>query len=366
MKFGGKRRSGVEEPTPESDGDTVDLLAAASPIEAPRRRRARKFGLLAMAVVLWSAGVLATGAYLGYRAADNSAPDPQAITQVTVVVQHVDLPEVGPNDQSQAPAPDVVGLDIDTARSVFAGFGSFEVNVESRPAAGPEGVVVDQDPPPGAKLTGAVTLVLSVLSNVPDVTGATAADARKKLEDLGANVFVRQEYQPGATPGLVLATEPPVGELMPLEVVLVVAQAPAAVALADVVAVSSRCSIGTFSGNGVTYDNSLSCSSSTPGTVNEYNLADGIEQFTAVAAISDSESLGDLVRIEVLGDGVSLFDGTVAFGQSVPIDVSVAGVLRLQIRVSVVDPVIGSAQVVIGDASLIGSAQAVDSLEVRP
>jgi PASTA domain/NPCBM/NEW2 domain len=360
----------VDVDDPSFDAPPEPLAPAEPPSSPPpprRFRRVKRTALLTLVVLALAAGILATGGYLGYRAADRSAPDPEVVSPVTLVINEVQPRKATTADGAKVNTPDVAGLDEATARSVMTGaLADVSVTVDTRPAAGDPGRVVDQTPAPGEALEGQVVLVLSAPATVPDVTGQKPNDARKVLEELGATVFLQEQYQAGAEPGTVIAVDPAVGQAMPQEMTLTVAQAPASVALGDVVPVSAACSLGKFKFNGVQYDNSLQCTSSTTGFVVGWNLNRKIDHFTAAVGVADTEVATKTARVEVLADGAPLFDQAIAFGQTVPIDVSVAGVLRLEIRISAVDPLVPSTQVVIGDGSLIGSEQAVNGLAIRP
>jgi len=316
-------------------------------------------------VAAWTAAAFVLGAGYGHRQADQSAPEPQPVTQVTVVVQEVPPTSPGSADADTLRAPDVSGLDENTARRVVAGAASdVDVTVSTRPAAGQSGLVIDQDPAPGELLAGSVTLVLSASAELPDVTGQAQADARATLEALGATVFINRTYVAGTQPGTALSTEPAAGAAMPATVTLIVAEPPASVALADVEPVEGGCSLDRFQANAVMYDNALRCSTSTNGSAFGVNLNRVVEQFTATLAIWDTNALDDAAVVEVSADGVVVLTQPVVFGQSVPIDIATTGVLRLTIRF-ITPETKDNTEVVLGDASLIGSEQGIDSLDLR-
>lgn len=356
---------------PDSESEPADDLSADHPA-APRVRRPRTWrmrlaivGLVLAGIAAWTAGAFVLGAGYGHRQADESAPDPQPITQVTVVVEAIDEPDPGDDGETTVRTPDVSGLDEDTARRVVAGASTdVEVTVSSRPAAGPSGLVIDQEPAAGATLAGAVTLVLSAPTDVPDVAGQPQADARATLEALGATVFISRQYVSGATPGSALSTDPAAGAALPSSITLVVAESPASVALADLEPVSGGCNVGSVQANAVNYDNALRCGTSANTNVFEVNLNRSVERFTATVLLWDDVAIDDVAIVEVLADGVVVFSQPIAFGQSVPIDVSVTGTLRLTIRFTTPETK-DNTTVVLGNASLVGGQQAIDALDLR-
>ena len=102
---------------------------------------------------------------------------------------------------SAGPLPDVTGLPVDEAREtldavgvngVVGGDGAFSDTV-------PEGYVVEVSLPAGATIRPGDTLTLIVsrgpeLVMIPDLVGATIADAKEVLEGLGFEVEVRSEF----------------------------------------------------------------------------------------------------------------------------------------------------------------------------
>ena len=354
------------------DTSVRTLDAAAAKPSAMRVRRPRTWrmrlaivGLVLAGIAAWTVAAFVLGAGYGHRQADESTPDPQPITQVTVVVEAVDPPDPSDDGDATVRTPDVSGLDEDTARRVVAGASSdVEVTVSSRPAAGPSGLVIDQEPAAGATLAGTVTLVLSAPTDVPEVAGQPQADARDALEALGATVFISRQYVSGAQPGTALSTDPAAGTALPTSLTLVIAESPASIALADLAPVSGGCNVESAQANAVTYDNALRCGTSTSTNSFEVNLNRSVERFTATIALWDDVALDDVAVVEVLADGVPVFSQPVTFGQSVPIDISVTGVLRLTIRFTTPETK-GNTSVVLGDASLVGSQQGIDSLDLR-
>jgi serine/threonine-protein kinase len=110
--------------------------------------------------------------------------------------------------------PDVTGDDQDTATSTLQDAG-FEVKaVEQFSDSVGAGQVISQDPAGGKQLAKGHVVTLTVSKGgetvpVPDVSGASVADARKTLEGAGLKVKVRQLF--GGNGRQVFSTDPPSG-----------------------------------------------------------------------------------------------------------------------------------------------------------
>lgn len=321
------------------------------------RSRLRKWTTLLGAFLAWSLAMMAIGGYLGYQAINRSTPDAEPVTEVSVVVEQVERPE---SVDMAIFAPDVAGLSEEAARGVFASVAAgVEVRVVSVPAAGDAGRVVGQVPLPGAPIDGEVTLELSTPVDMPDVTNMTITDARRVLEEVGARVFVTQTYQRGVDRGIVLSSDPAAGATLALDATLVIAAAPAAISLAEIEPIDGGCSTrSSVSANAVTYLNAIECSAYSSSTVVAFNILREIDQLTTTLALADDSESQGLVRVEVLIDGVVVFDTIVSYGQSIPLDITVSGVLRLELRVT--EAASFDASVVFGDALLIGGTGGVD------
>jgi serine/threonine-protein kinase len=112
--------------------------------------------------------------------------------------------------------PDLLGQQEEVARSQLERLGLI-VNVDTRDADEPEGIVIGQDPGPGSKLVrnDQVTLVVSTGAGsviVPDVVGQSEDSARASLADRGLSVdVVEQETDDSSDDGRVLSQAPPPG-----------------------------------------------------------------------------------------------------------------------------------------------------------
>ena len=131
-------------------------------------------------------------------------------TQVDVVVARgVEVPDVRGGDAAAA-----------SARLADARLGLGAVREE--PSPGPMGTVLTQSPPPGAEvpLGSRVDVVVAQGVQVPDVVGATRADAGRRLGERALSLG-RIVGQPSSEPlGTVLAQEPAAGSVVPLRTVV--------------------------------------------------------------------------------------------------------------------------------------------------
>jgi len=263
-------------------------------------------------------------------------------------------------------APNVIGLDADAARQVMfdAGLGADDVEVVDVPAAGSPGVIVRQQPMPGSPVDGEVVLGVSVAADMPDLVGQTEAEARAVLEELGARIVVDAVYRDRAEEGAVLSTSPAAGEAVPLDVTVQVAAPPSSVYLATLEAVDSDCYEDDVEINGEALPSSLLCDLGDEASGSDYALNRQVSRLQGTLGQSDESDLGFRVRFVVTADGRTLFDRTLPFGQGVPIDLDLVGVLRIQLRAVLVgvgdccpDVTAG-----FGSARLVGAPDAIDAI----
>lgn len=108
--------------------------------------------------------------------------------------------------------------------------------------------------------------------------------------------------------------------------------------LADMNTASGGFSEGTLSINGTTYVHGLYDYDYGSGSGSaEWDLGRTCSSLTAVLGPGDNSTVGSSVQYEISFDGALQQTQVVGFGQSVPLNMSVANVLRLGIVVSIVD-----------------------------
>jgi beta-lactam-binding protein with PASTA domain len=334
--------------------------ASAEP--EPRRRAGRVARLVVTGMALATIGTCLALVYAGWwlHERDPGKPVSVAIKRPITVIRDAGA--------ASGSVPNVLGLDVDTARQAMidAGVDPARVATEERPYAGEAGLVVSQRPAPGARRQDRVLLAVSARAQMPAVAGDQIRAARERLADLGARVVVRSRFDSGAAEGTVLSTRPAEGEVLSDSATLTVAEASSSVFLSQLESVSSDCSVEEeLTMNGRAVKNPLTCSpSSDYASEMEYVLNRRVARFVATVGLGDRG--GDRVpaRFRVVVDGRMVATRTVAFGQIARIAVPVAGALRLRLETRMAS---GREQddspiATWGNARLLGGQSAIDAL----
>ena len=320
--------------------------------------------LLVLVVGLTSVAVLGGAVFLGWWLHGRLAKDRTAVVNVNrpIRVAEPSLPSVG------TAVPNVLGLDVQTARQVFvdAGIDPKRLETTGQPYAGEQGIVISQDPASGSSVgTGKLTLTLSTSAQMPKLVGGTLTEARAALAGLGASVAVTARYQPNTTENTVLETEPKVGAPLRERATLVVAEPPSSVFLNELRPINSSCGTQTVNAAGVERPNAFDCE---PGqgspSVMEYLLNRRVASFAAVLSLGDRGGTDTPVTFVVIVDGKRKLALTLRFGEARAINVPVVGALRLRLVASAGK--LGSSgeqpQAVVANARLLGGRTAIDSL----
>ncbi len=117
--------------------------------------------------------------------------------------------------REQSTVPQLVGLtSLDDVRIALSDFGLVLGAITEADSNQPGGYVLEQNPGEGTQVAAgsAVDIVVSSgLVEVPDVTGATEAQARSDLAQAGFEVQVVEQESSGSAPGTVLAQSPQPG-----------------------------------------------------------------------------------------------------------------------------------------------------------
>ncbi|MGK2321278.1 PASTA domain-containing protein [Gordonia rhizosphera] len=261
--------------------------------------------------------------------------------------------------------PDTRGMSESAARQLLidAGLTPSAIETSTEPAAGPVGTVIDQTPASGTENPAKASLVLSSEATMPNFAGRNGQQLAVDLQKLGAQVEVVSQYRPGSRPGTVISSDPRPGASLPSSVRLTVAQPGSSVYLAKLSAISSSCSSGKYSLNGKDFDNSTACSSSSDGNAQYEWLTNRVaDQLTASVGISDEDTPGTAVRVDVLADGRPVGHVVARYGSTSELNAIVTGALRVTLVVTRLSPGDDSVSVVLGDARLIGNADAIDRL----
>ncbi len=317
--------------------------------------------LLAVAAGLSTCGTLLAVGYLGWWLHDRNPGKPIAV-EVNRPVRVVQETGTAPDR-----VPNVLGLDADTARQTMidAGIDAAAVTLKQQPFAGAGGLVITQDPGPGAQRASKVVLAMSAPATMPTVVGLEQVKARKMLNDLGARVVTEFRYAAGAKEGTVTAAEPSPGVPLPGSVKLTLADAPSSVFLSELEAIRTDCNTDETQIAGRTFKNPLVCSpaADSPAQI-EYALGRRAGEFVATVGLSDRSAATAPVRFRVLGDRRQLFSRVVPAGSDVRVTVPVSGVLRLRLETLVASgaELSDSVSAVWGNARVLGGRQAIDQL----
>jgi hypothetical protein len=304
----------------------VQRTQSPSPFGWLRSRRARILSRICFALALVGTGII-VGWFAG---SDRSVVEAEPTT--------TGLPgpaTPAPADPETTSMPDVRGLATNDARQVLIDVGvqAGAVEVVDQPAAGEQGIVLSQEPVYGYPVSGTVTLSVSTPARVPRIAGRDATDVLADLDELGAEVTTVSRYVPGVAPGKVAAIDPAVGTLLPVAVKVTVAAQADEVFLNRIEAVEDNCWTAEDSLNGVSYPEMFTCETDRSPLVQSWVVKRAAQRLRGVIGIPDSGSTGDRMTLEVLGDGALLTTVEASYGSTTPIDLDIAGVLRLTLRV---------------------------------
>jgi hypothetical protein len=290
-------------------------------------------------------------------------PPPQIAVSVDRPIVNVDSENAVASDGM----PDIVGLSIEQARTVLgdAGIDPAPVVEDPVPFVGESGIVVSQDPAPRSSPDGTITLQISTTAAMGDLVGVPHEAARETLVGVGARVIVERRYDPTATVGAVLTTDPPAGGVIEDDVVLTVADSPSAVFLADLRAVTGTCTIDDSTIAGTAFPSGIVCKPNLDRVVSaEYILNGRVSMFEATVGLADRGQIDVPVTFRVLADNVVFHETTLGFGASEPLSIPIQGKLRLRldvVRAAALDAS-GDVRAVWGNAKLVGSSTDIDDL----
>lgn len=319
-------------------------------------------GLRAAAVIVGVVGLMVLGAGFGQLLW------PAHVTQ-QVVVSPTDGPSGGATPSSTEQFPHLVGLDEATARAAItsAGFTAAEIITTAKPAAGPEKFVIGQEPAPWSQAQPnlrKVTLTLSEQVQMPDLTGKPVEEARQLVTDLHGIAQIVRVVTADQPAGVVLSSDPPAGQPMPVGVTLNVSDGGESLSLSAIDSVdSSNCRPERDQSiNGTVHAQAISC---TPGSNErpafiEFAIGRHATFLEGTLGMLDTAPVG-LATIRIIGDGKVLSTHNLQFGTATPLRLDVRGVLRL--RFEVVEPTDGDRpRVVLGDIRLVGNPDDLDQI----
>jgi len=356
--------SAEEISTPEAAAEeTAAEPTAASPAEPRSSFRSNRvvvgsvrwlkitgIGILAVT------GIFAAGFATGWVTSDNVAMSAPNSTFSPTAAPPV------PGFGASVLMPDVRGLTPDNAKQVLADADVDLATVElsSRPAAGPSGLVIVQSPAFGAAVPTVVTLVVSEPATVPVAVGERASTVTTALSGLGAQVKRESVYVPGATIGTVTSIEPTSGAALPEIVTLQITAAPSTVAFAELRTSGSCSKSSTERMDGKDWSEPVTCSSSTSGRSSDWTIGGAAIEIQGTLGLQDSADSGASLMVEVLGDGVVLGTYKLVRGTSLDFTLGTAGRTKITVRVTSTSS--DNPKLVIGKFNALGSSAPIDAL----
>jgi PASTA domain/NPCBM/NEW2 domain len=267
--------------------------------------------------------------------------------------------------------PNVIGLSEEEARRVFsdAGIDLNTVSTHTVPYVGPTDLVVRQSPASGSSIEDdPIVLDVSESARMPDLTGEGEGEAKASLSTLGARTSVVSQYQPGATEGEVLSTDPPSGETIVDKATLHVAEPLSSIFLTELSPVESSCRAGEEGVvAGETQTEAIVCQPEAGANARAatYVLGGQVEALHAVIGLDDRGASTVPVEFRVYVDGEPTLTKRLDFGESMPIEVPLLG--KFQLRLEAAAAGVSSAgsppvKAVFGEPRLVGSRSAIDLL----
>lgn len=179
-----------------------------------------------------------------------------------------------------------------------------------------------------------------VAVTVPSVVGSLLQEAMPQLQRLGfRDVAVTEVIDEKTADTTITAQNPVAGAPVPADgkIFLTVSRQSATQFLSAMTHVEGDApSVGSVTMNGKDYVHSVYFSTSWLSTgdarSSQWDLGRHFRTFTALAGVADSSSNGEVVRMEVIGDGKILWANDMTLGVTKPVSVNVTGVLRLELR----------------------------------
>ncbi|MEV7605697.1 PASTA domain-containing protein [Paenarthrobacter sp. NPDC089322] len=329
------------------------------------RKSAPRWLRLSSAVAMLCVASLAVGLIVGWVARGALLDDPLTAAPESDAHQN---PAGGVD---KLPMPDVRGLTEVDARQVIsdAGYDPALVKISNVPSVLTTGTIAAQDPVAGTKNPTAITLSLPAPALMPDLAGKPLDEASRTLSSLGAQPLVNRVYDPNITPGSIISSEPASGAALTATPTLIVAGAPDSIPLASFKAIGNCGTISTGSINGAPITGGISCNARSEASTTFWILGRTLNRLQAVVGIEDRADKDSRARVKMTADGKVIFDEEFTYGEGYNLDADVTNVLRLEIEVTTVGAASGtsgSAPIVLGNATLLGSAEAIAALDLNP
>ena len=308
-------------------------------------------------------GTLFAGIILGWVARGALYEDPD--TSITATDENTGTLAT---ETETRPMPDVRGLSEADARQVLAdaGYDAAIVMINNVPSVAAAGTVAAQQPVSGTANPSAITLSLPSPATMPDLGGKLLDEATQALAAMGAEPAVKRVYEASAKPGTILGTEPKSGDTLTVAPLLTVAASPGTAPLSSLQDGGSCRSISSGSADGIPITDGVSCSADSNSSTTYWILGRTLSRLKMTVGLDDSSEPSSRAKVTITVDGKALMDRELAYGESTNIDSDIAGALRLEVVVtSVSSSSSRGPAVVLANATVLGSSEAIDALEVN-
>ena len=329
--------------------DEADKVDKAAGEKSPGKKSR---SLRNAATILVALGLFGSGAVAGWFASSG-----RDLVEAEELAQQF---SASPESSLTTTMPDLRGLDSVEARQALADLGvrTASMTLVDVPAAGPEGVVLAQDPIGGEVVDGDVELRISQEARVPQIQGRSSAEVLEELSRLGTSTTTENRYVPGMPIGTIASITPKPGAPLPVEVSVVVASAPEVLPLSELDTTEGRVSSSDSSINGESFDSVLTTSNS---SLLRWEVGRKASVLAGHLGIPDDETTSASARVVVKGDGKEIGSWNVSHGADpVPVSVDISGVLVLVIEVTTTQD--DSFDVAFADLVLEGDEQAITTL----
>lgn len=329
------------------------------------KQRLPRWARISSAIAMLCVASLLAGLILGWVARGALVPDPGTEAADTGTAASDEAADAG-----KLPMPDVRGLSEADARQVLAdaGYSQSMVTIATVPSVISAGTIAAQEPVAGTEKPVSITLSLPSPAKMPELIGKPVDEATRAITAMGAQPSLKRIYDPKAKAGTVLETDPAPGSVLNANPSLTVAGAASSVPLSSLKASGDCGTTSSGTVNGTTITDGLRCSAREKASSTHWILGRKAAQLRATVGLEDSEAKETRVSVRILADDRVVLDREFAYGESASVDADVSGALRLDVEVTKIGKAerFGSEYVLLGNAILLGSAEAMAALGATP
>ncbi|MGJ3191238.1 PASTA domain-containing protein [Paenarthrobacter sp. FR1] len=327
------------------------------------RKPAPRWLRLSSAIAMLCVASLAAGLIVGWIARGALVEDS------SVTTAEGDAQQTPAENEEKLPMPDVRGLTEADARQVIAdaGYDPASVKISNVPSVLMTGTIAAQNPVAGTTNPKDITLSLPAPALMPDLAGKTLDEGSRALSSMGAQPLVNRVYDPKTATGTIISSVPGSGAALTAAPTLVVAGAPDSIPLASFKASGSCGTISSGSVNGTPLTSGVSCSARREAATTFWILGRTLNRIQATVGFEDRAEKNSRAKVKITADGNVILDKELAYGDGEKLDADVTNVLRLEIEVTATSPGTSSSNsIVLGNATLLGSADAIAALDLKP